>query len=1036
MQVDEDRYREALVTLKGVLDRSRASGDVARKDAERSEVYARYQSHFVRPGLDSLDAETVRSFLRFKNNRHWSNIQRHGPKLTSDMARLRGALAVFLDDTRDLGLRVRDAVERVKGLGMATATAFMHVAQPARYGVWNVPARDAVRALGIWPDPTTDDEVASYPAGNELLLRLSRDLGTDLWTLDWLWDILSRGGGSPGAPAGAAGLTPTYLFTWNPANWEWTQETIAGLVARLEAGEAVGDTWSTGRSTQPTTGDRFYLIRLGDGPRGIFASGRVMSRVEEGPHWDRDRAAAGDTYRYVRVRFDEMLNPWTDQLLLQSVLVERCPDVEWSPQASGTRIPAEVQFPLEEAWQRHLLATTERKLAVAQSLADVRENLAAFALAVSARRPEARDIARLRRHFVWDSRSRQFAPYKWAGLRGITLETFVTLDRWEQADYGKRGFRTQRAERQLLALTGATFVSDAECESKVRLQMEEAYGPSAFGDRDLGTAKFLRLPDGMVPTEDVVMTDSATNVFQPQNIIYYGPPGTGKTYRVIEEAVRLCDGKSPPTRKDVQARFRRLQADGRIELVTFHQSYSYEEFVEGIRPVLLPPEGASGGAAVLTYEVKSGVFKRLCRAARSVPAWTASATDVDVESAKLWKMSLGDSTKASEDYVFEDCLEKNRIALGFGGRTDFGGATTFETVLERFPRVQTEGSDWPARCVHRFWNEIKVGDLVVISGGLTTIRAIGQVTGPAQVASDAAEDEEYAQVRPVRWIVRYEQPLPSERLVDRQFTQKTLYVLRNEYLRPGALRALLSGSAQGVAPPHVLVIDEINRGNVAKILGELITLLEPDKRLGAPDELVVRLPYSGEEFGVPGSLHVLGTMNTADRSIAFLDAALRRRFRFVEILPSVQVVRDHVGEKGVLEGVDVAQLLEMLNRRIEALYDRDHTLGHSYFLDCKSLSDLRDAFVDRVIPLLKEYFYDDWPKACSVLGCVYSTDSGPIKRPHEHPMIHARDLSAEALPDGGQDLDERRVQYSVSDAFLKARGAELRAYFEAVIRGK
>jgi len=1027
MQVNEDKYREALTALKGVLGEARASGEVARKDAERSEVYVRYQPHFVRPGLDALDAKTFREFLQFKNNHHWSNIQRQGGALVSDMSRLRGSLTALLDDTRELGIRVRDAVDRVKGLGMAVATAFMHVAQPDKYGVWNAKARDMARSLGIWPDAATDDEVASYPAGNQLLLRLAKDLKSDLWTLDWLWDTLSLGNG----------LTPTYLFTWNPSNWEWTQAAIAGLVAKLEAGEAVTGTWSTGRSTQPSIGDRFYLIRLGDGPRGVFASGRVMSRVEEGPHWDRDRAVAGNTYRFVKIRFDEMLNPWTEPLLAQPVLVEKCPSVEWSPQASGTRIPAEALLALEEAWQRHLLATTERKLAVVQSLAEVRENLEAYARAVSTKRPEARDIARRRLHFVWDSRSQQFAPHKWAGLRGLTLETFVTLNSWDQSDYTKRGFRTYRAEPPLLALTGAAFVPDSECESKVRLQMEAAYGPNAIGDRDLGALKFLRLPEGEVSNEEEMrMPDAVRRDPQPQNVIFYGPPGTGKTYRVVEEAVRLCDGTSPPTRGEVQARFRRLQADGRIELVTFHQSYSYEEFVEGIRPVLLPPQDAGGGPAVLTYEVRSGVFKRLCRSARSVPAWTASATDLEVESARLWKMSLGDSTKSSEDYVFEACLEKSRIALGFGGKTNFAGATTFETVLERLPKVEAEGSDWPARCVHRFWNEIQVGDLVVISGGLTTIRAIGQVAGPAQVASDAAEDEEYAQVRPVRWIVRFEPPLPCERLVDRQFTQKTLYLLRSEALRPGALRALLSGSRQTVAPPHVLVIDEINRGNVAKILGELITLLEPDKRLGAPNELVVRLPYSGDEFGVPGNLHVLGTMNTADRSIAFLDAALRRRFRFVEILPDAQVVKDLVGEKGVLEGVDIAQLLETLNRRIEALYDRDHTLGHSYFLNCRNLADVRDAFVDRVIPLLKEYFYDDWPKACSVLGCVYCTDSGPIKKPHEHPIILARDLSAEALPEGEQDLDERRVQYTVNETFLTAQGSALRAFFEAVIRGK
>lgn len=1032
MQVNEDKYREALATLKVALEQSRASGDVTRKDAERSEVYARYRSRFVRSGLDALDAETFQSFLRFENNRHWTGINRQSTQLVRDMPLLRKALATLLEDTRDLGERLRDGCGLVKGLRMAVATAFMHVAEPEKYGVWNATARDAVRSHGIWPDPATNDDVASYPAGNELLLRLSRDLGIDLWTLDWLWYAVSQAD----SPAGSGGPTPTYLFTWNPANWEWTQETIAGLVAKLEAGEAVTNTWSTGRSTQPTTGDRFYLIRLGEGPRGIFASGKVMSAVKEGPRWNRDRAAAGDTYRYVQVRFDELLNPWTDPLLLQSELVETFPNVEWSPQASGTRISPEVLFPLEEAWQRHLASTTDRSLAVVQSVADVQENIRSFAQAVSARHPAAHDTARQRKLFVCDASRTEFAPYEWSGFRGMTIETYRALERMREAASEKRGFEWRRARKQLEQVVGAVFKADPTCQIAIRSQLEAAYGQATFGGRTLEDSEFMCLPAEVAQPKESGMAEPERSIHDPQNVIYYGPPGTGKTYRVIEEAVRLCDGTAPSSRGEIQARFRRLQSEGRIELVTFHQSYSYEEFVEGIRPVMAA--GDARGAGEIEYEVREGTFKRLCRAASGRTVRAAEAGGIDVRSTRVWKMSLADSRRPGDDSLYDECIAKSRIALGYGGDVDYSGAATREAVRERAAGGAVDAADdaYAVTAVHSFWNEMKAGDLVVVPDRVSGVRAVAQVTGDATVAQDAAQAGMAAQVRPVKWLVRFDPSLPSERVLKRRLIPMTLYRLGSETLRTDELERLLRPGHESPGQPHVLVIDEINRGNVAKILGELITLLEPDKRLGAPNELVVRLPYSGDEFGVPGNLHVLGTMNTADRSIAFLDAALRRRFRFVEILPDAQVVRDQVGVKGVLDGVDVAALLETLNRRIEALYDRDHTLGHSYFLGCRTLSDLRDAFVDRVIPLLKEYFYDDWPKACSVLGCVYDTDSGPIKKPHAHPMILARDLSSEALPDGGQDLDGRRVQYTVSDAFLKADVPELRAYFEAVIGGK
>jgi len=273
-----------------------------------------------------------------------------------------------------------------------------------------------------------------------------------------------------------------------------------------------------------------------------------------------------------------------------------------------------------------------------------------------------------------------------------------------------------------------------------------------------------------------------------------------------------------------------------------------------------------------------------------------------------------------------------------------------------------------------FRNRLKIGDIIIVSRGNGLFRAIGEVTGEYEYAS--RPEGRYCHRRQVRWLWVDRDRAPASEIYQSNFIQPTIYRLQQDGLKIPALeRYMNSGHPDAVTEPEafVLVIDEINRANISKVFGELITLLDADKRLGKDNALTVRLPYSSDEFGVPANLHILGTMNTADRSIALLDTALRRRFAFREMMPKPLVLAKAATDSGL----DLPKLLGTMNERIEYLYDREHQIGHAYFSACTSRNAVDDVMRHKVIPLLAEYFFEDWAKIAAVLGDL-ETHEGPI----------------------------------------------------------
>lgn len=474
--------------------------------------------------------------------------------------------------------------------------------------------------------------------------------------------------------------------------------------------------------------------------------------------------------------------------------------------------------------------------------------------------------------------------------------------------------------------------------------------------------RYIAFKMGIAPTAPTVQSKKTSVTDVSLNTILYGPPGTGKTYHTVIYAVAIIENKAlaavaKEDYSEVLKRYNGYKEQGRIEFTTFHQSYGYEEFIEGIKPVILSEDRTGGESGDIQYRVEPGIFKKFCEKAQR-----PNHSDMDDfgfnNDPNIWKVSLWGT---GDNPIRSECLENGHIRIGWDA---YGKDITDETNFV----------DGGSVVLNTFINRMQIGDIVLSCYSSTTIDAVGVVTGEYEWHDHY---DQFKRLRKVKWIVKGIQENILSINGGTSMTLASVYRLSN--VTPSDVYQIIEKYRPAPTAPvtghhgnYVFIIDEINRGNISKIFGELITLLEPSKRWGQPEGIKAVLPYSQKSFSVPDNVYLIGTMNTADRSIATIDTALRRRFFFQEMMPNPDVLADVS-----VEDLPISDLLARMNKRIAVLYDREHTIGHAYFMPLKhnpTVGTLAQIFTNNIIPLLQEYFYEDYEKIRLVLGDNKKTD--------------------------------------------------------------
>ena len=592
-----------------------------------------------------------------------------------------------------------------------------------------------------------------------------------------------------------------WLFTWNPDQWEWAD--FGGAIHQVLKGNTFRTRWSCSNShVQP--GDRAWLIRLGVPPKGIIATGNIVTEPYEEKHWDAEKAAAGETSLYVDMELSQIVDPFKDQFVtLDDLNAIRIDNQNWTPQQSGIEIKKRSAGLLEKLWTQ----VTKKP-----------DNAANVAKALSVSEPS---------NVILYGPPGTGKTYELNSLleKYTTPSNVVSREQWlAQALQSVRWFDV--VVMALYALGGKAKTGEIEQHEFIQQKAKA-----------IGRTKHVRAQIWATLQTHTIDTSETVNYSKRQSP-YVFDKSTESVWSFVGDWKDACEEQISQA-DELKAGPPDYHGQARYEFVTFHQAYSYEDFVEGMRPI----EDEDSGEVV--YRVIPGVFRRLCQLAKNDPS-------------------------------------------------------------------------------HRY----------------------------------------------------------------------------------------------------ALFIDEINRGNISKIFGELITLVEKDKRTEFDDEgkivngkdgIFLTLPYSGDRFTVPKNVDIYGTMNTADRSIALLDTALRRRFTFKELMPNSSIISGSRGDGYIEDGqggvINLRAMLDAMNLRIRFLLNRDMMLGHAYLYKVKDFSGLKEVLLNQLVPLLQEYFYDDWHRIQLVFR-----DVGPGGKKLEPQIIEHSTMSDVEVLGFDHDDFEDLVEYRVAKA--------------------
>lgn len=762
-----------------------------------------------------------------------------------------------------------------------------------------------------------------------------------------------------------------YLITWNPERYKIGGDGSDEDILPYRKDERVE--WKCSNSAAKV-GDLVYLIRLGQEPRGVIATGTITKSA-----WKSEEG-----FR-IEFEFNELRQSAESGMLPMVLLKSKFPAQKWSPQSSGVLISTDTAEELDGCWQdsegldslnfflEYCLANStysqrwkEKYQRIIRRIENVIDGDFDEKLLKDIWYTRSNGVSSLKQGLPSEKEFRENIEF----LKGLTSDISHNStpemlteahQRWQDSTFNKTYWSAiNRAFSAIHPTVTTSIISDQYLYQVIKVlreqfQLEFEIDKNWFSlNQNLIEALSLRLNERWNDyldrnialwcicdelNKEVVDMDNQSEAYSedvitqlPTNSILYGPPGTGKTYSTIYHAVKSADPEFDgfEDRTLLKARYDKLLADGRIRFTTFHQSFAYEDFVEGIR--------SKTKANQLKYSVCKGIFRKISDAARS-----SRSPEVAFNLFKEW-LADGNTVQLKTS----------------GGRNDF--------ELCDIPNSDRVHIKLEADSVDFQKKERAIG-----------ISDIYQVIDCKNVA-----------------LKSYSPPLVKHLKDNFGMSDKN--------------------------DQYVLIIDEINRGNISKIFGELITLIEPSKREGQPEALSVTLPYSKDRFSVPPNLHIIGTMNTADRSLALIDTALRRRFDFIEMMPDYSLLK---GKK--VRGIDLKKMLEKINQRIEYLYDREHTIGHAFFMPVVKLiqdedeeaafSTLFTVFKNKILPLLEEYFYEDWQRIALVLG-----DNQKSEIEHQF-VVKKTDQNADSLFGKNHQLQnygEEKVSYQLNPKMSEA----------------